>query len=106
MMEMKVKEIKLEVEVIENMFKQLERVKKPVPFKGGLSQFPLVVGLVSKIPDSVNNLISKFVGYKSKPARQLTRIIEQMKPEIGKCLYWGTYQSYEGKCEDKKWVYS
>ena len=85
-MKMELKEIKIEFEVIENMFEQLERIRKPVPFKGGLSQFPLVVGLVSKIPDSVNNLISKFVGYQSKPARQLTKIIEKMKPEIVKCM--------------------
>ena len=88
LMKMKLKEIKLEVEVIENIFKQLERIKKPVPFKGGLSQFPLVVGLVGKIPDSINNLVSKFVGYKSKPTRQLTEIIEKNET-INRQMYDG-----------------
>ena len=85
-MKMELKEIKIEFEVIENLFKQIERINEPVPFKGGLPQLPLVVGLVGKMPDSVNNLISKFVGYQSKPARQLTKIIEKMRPEIGKCM--------------------
>ena len=74
-MRMKLKEIKLEVEIIENLFKQLERISEPVLFKGGLPQFPLVVGLVDKLPDSVNNIISNFIGYQSKPAKQLTGII-------------------------------
>ena len=76
-MRVELKEIKIEVEVIEKLFKELERISEPVPFKGGLPQFPLVVGLVGKLPDSVNNIISKFIGYQSKPAKQLIRIIEK-----------------------------
>ena len=76
--------INFETEVINNLFQQIEnkmiiksflRNKKEevVPFKGGLPQVPLIVGLVGKVPDNINNLISKFVGYQSKIAESIKK---------------------------------
>ena len=83
---MKLRDIKLETNVIETLFQELEtlfqnlkktRQPKLVPFKGGLSQLPLVVGLICRLPDSVNNLISKFVGFQSKPVKEIQQTIHR-----------------------------
>jgi hypothetical protein len=99
-MEIELKEIIFGIEIVENLFEVIENemimdsflrsVEKPkiedvVPFRGGLPQMPLIVGLAGVLPDGINNLISKFVGYQSKPAKQLTGIIEEIKGEIGEC---------------------
>ena len=46
-------------------------LKDIIPFKGGLPQVPLVVGLVGKVPDHINNLISKFVGFEKRVFKEL-----------------------------------
>ena len=43
---------------------------------------PLVTGLIGKLPDNVNNLISKFVGYQRKPIIQLKGIVDEIKQDI------------------------
>jgi hypothetical protein len=72
---------------ITNLFQQLENIKiqeikEIAPFKGGLPHMPLVVSLIGKLPDNVNNLISKFVGYQSKPVVQLINIVDEIKQDI------------------------
>jgi hypothetical protein len=53
-MKTKLKDITLKADAIENV-----KTSKLTPFKGGLPQIPLGVGLISGLPDCVNNLISK-----------------------------------------------
>ena len=67
----------IENEMIMDTF--LNKTKEVIPFKGGLPKTPLIVGLAGVLPDSINNLVSKFVGYQSKPAKQLNGIIEEIK---------------------------
>jgi len=47
----KITEIKIESELIEQLFRELEKLKKhefkdTTPFKGGLPKVPMVVGLI------------------------------------------------------------
>jgi hypothetical protein len=46
-------------------FTSLEKNQKlkQVPVKGGLPQVPLIVGLIRKVPNGINNLIAKCVGF-------------------------------------------
>ena len=61
-MEIELKEINLNIEVIKNLFRMFENKKMDMtPFKGGLPKVPLIVGLIFGVPDNINNLISKFV---------------------------------------------
>ena len=73
----------IENEMIMDTFSS--KTKEVIPFEGGLPETPLIVGLTGVLPDSINNLVSKFVGYQSKPAKQLNGIIEEIKGEIGEC---------------------
>ena len=93
-MEIELKEIIFGLEIVENLFKIIEnemvmdsflrsieksKVEDVVPFRGGLPQRPLSVGLAGALPDGINNLISKFVGYQSKPAKELNETFEGIK---------------------------
>lgn len=71
-MVVELKEISFKSQAIEELFQELEKIKKlkQVPFKGGLPHVPLVVGLAGKIPNGINNLIAKFIGVKPHPAAQ------------------------------------
>ena len=99
-MEIELKEIMFGIEIVRNLFQIIEnemimnsflsniekiKVESVVPFRGGLPQLPLIVGLAGVLPDGINNLISKFVGYQNKPVKQLIGIIEEIKMEIGEC---------------------
>jgi hypothetical protein len=81
-MVVELKEISFKSQAIEDLFQELEKIKEHefkdvTPFKGGLSQVPLVVGLVGKLPDGINNLISKFVGLQSKAVKELKEHFEK-----------------------------
>ena len=79
-------------EVINNIFQTIEnemimdtflsKTEEVIPFKGGLPKTPLIVGLAGVLPDSINNLVSKFVGYQSKSAKHLTEFIENTRDEF------------------------
>ena len=82
--------INFETEVINNLFQQIEnkmiiksflknQKEEVVHFKGGLPQVPLIVGLVGKVPDHINNLISKFVGFQSKVAKRINEAVIRYK---------------------------
>ena len=43
---------------------------------------PLITGLINILPDNVNNLISKFVGYQRRPMIQLLNIVDEIKQDI------------------------
>ena len=45
----------------------MEIQKNEIMFNGGLPEVPFVVGLLGKIPDGVNNLIARFLGFKPHP---------------------------------------
>ena len=44
-----------------------------------MPQVPLVVGLAGKIPDGVNNLIATFVGFQSKPAKEINKKVTHLR---------------------------
>ena len=48
-------------------------------FKGGLPELPLIVALAHELPDSVNNLVWKFVGCESKAMKELKITIANIK---------------------------
>ena len=74
----------------------IEELREVIPFKGGLPEAPLVVGLLGIVPNSINNLISKFVGYQSKVARDLKETIESIKQkEFNKC---DEYDDINARC--------
>ena len=56
----------------------LSKVDDITPFKGGLAQTPIIVGLIGKVNDNVNNLISKFVGYQSKAVKEMMLIKKEI----------------------------
>jgi len=75
-------------EVINNIFQTIEnemimdtflsKTEEVIPFKGGLPKTPLIVGLAGVLPDSINNLVSKFVGYQSKAVKAMSLIINEV----------------------------
>jgi hypothetical protein len=92
-MKIELKEIIFGFEIVENLFQMIENemimdsflrsIEKPkvedvVPFRGGLPQMPLIVGLAGALPDGVNNLISKFVGYQSKAVTAMKQVINEV----------------------------
>ena len=86
----KIRKIKNKTKLIEQLFGRLEKLKKHeledmTPFKGGLPELPRVVGLICKLPDGVNNLISKFLGFERRLVKQIKFYMN--RPLFFECLF-------------------
>jgi hypothetical protein len=91
-MEIELKEINLKIEVIKNLFQQIEnmKIRESVPFLGGLPKTPLFVGLIRKVPDNINNLISKFVGF---PVHPIAKALQTVICNIYKIKAFGKFEN-------------
>ena len=79
----KIRQIKNKTKLIEQLFGRLEKLKKHefedmTPFKGGLPALPRIVGLIGKLPNGVNNLISGFIGFQSKVAKEIEEMYKKL----------------------------
>ena len=99
-MEIELKEINLNIVVIENLFKMIEnemvedtflsKIVDMTPFKGGLPKVPLIVGLIFGVPDKINNLISKFVG---SPIHPIAKALQKEICRIYKIKTFGKFEN-------------